>query len=364
MKVFKTLARIVLISSVSLSLLSGCASPSGGQSSVQPVVAEPNNVGIYYYTNRTPEHNGHYFSGERGDVSTGVANVSIPASHKMGKHEEPSLLKFEWSPDEHKHIKLTSINEMSESDFFFRLSEAVQQSANGKLMIFVHGYNVSFEEASRVLAQFSKDLKFNGPVLLFSWPSKNNLTSYIVDETNAEWATTHFVNMLKKLVVDVPANEIYLIAHSMGNRVTSRGVTELAVDLPKSYLSLFRELIMIAPDIDAEVFRDLLAPRLASTGIHTTLYASSNDRALRASKAFHGYSRAGDSGENLLIVDGVETIDASDTQGGFLGHGYFAEDRRIMEDIFALLQTGQRAENRFGLGAIDQEEGRYWKFRK
>jgi hypothetical protein len=47
-----------------------------------------------------------------------------------------------------------------------------------------------------------------------------------------------------------------------------------------------------------------------------------------------------------------------------LGHSYFAEDRRIMEDIFALLQTGQYADNRFGLKAVDTNGLRYWTFRK
>jgi hypothetical protein len=35
-----------------------------------------------------------------------------------------------------------------------------------------------------------------------------------------------------------------------------------------------------------------------------------------------------------------------------------------MEDIFGLLQTGQRADNRFGLEARETEQGRYWTFRK
>lgn len=324
----------------------------------------PSSVEVFYTTNRAADRGDDHFSGERGETSHGIATVSIPAKHLMGRHEEPSLLKFEWSPDEHKHITLRDVQSQSDEDFFFRLSEAVQQSPDDKLMVFVHGYNVSFDEGARVLAQFANDLKFRGPALLFSWPSRNSLTGYTVDETNAEWATSHFVHLLHRLVEEVPAKEIYLVAHSMGNRIATRGITELASDLPKSYLSLFKELIMIAPDIDAAVFRDLLAPRLARTGIHTTLYASSNDRALRASKAFHGYSRAGDSGEDLVIVDGVETVDASDTEGGFLGHGYFAEDRRIMEDIFALLQTGQRAEQRFGLGSVALGEQRYWTFRR
>jgi esterase/lipase superfamily enzyme len=138
----------------------------------------------------------------------------------------------------------------------------------------------------------------------------------------------------------------------------------LASERLESDLLLFREIIMIAPDIDAEVFRQDMAPRLARTGIHMTLYASSNDRALLASKAFHGYPRAGDSGEKLVVVDGMETIDASDAAGGLLGHSYFAEDRRIMEDISALLQSGQRADQRFGLEVRESSQGRYWTFRK
>ncbi len=72
----------------------------------------------------------------------------------------------------------------------------------------------------------------------------------------------------------------------------------------------------------------------------------------------------GESGAGLVVVDGVETIDASEVTGSLLGHSYFAEDRRIMEDIFALLQTGQRADQRFGLQAVDTPSGRHWTLRK
>jgi esterase/lipase superfamily enzyme len=65
-----------------------------------------------------------------------------------------------------------------------------------------------------------------------------------------------------------------------------------------------------------------------------------------------------------IIQNGVETVDASDVSAGLLGHSYFAEDRRIMEGIFTLLQTGQRADNRFGLETVNTGAGRYWTFRK
>jgi hypothetical protein len=35
-----------------------------------------------------------------------------------------------------------------------------------------------------------------------------------------------------------------------------------------------------------------------------------------------------------------------------------------MEDIFSLLQTGQRANERFALEPVDSDAGRHWTFRK
>jgi len=205
-------------------------------------------------------------------------------------------------------------------------------------------------------------------VLLFSWPSQGSLTGYTIDETNAEWAEADFVQLLTTLLETIQEQNIYqniyLVGHSMGNRIIGRAIMALASDRPDDDLTVFREIVMIAPDIDADVFRLDMAPRLARTGIHVTVYASSNDRALMASKAFHGYPRAGETGEGLVVVSGLETVDASDVSGGLLGHSYFAEDRRIMEDIFALLQTGKRADDRFGLKALEFNGMRYWTFRK
>ena len=340
-------------------VLHGCATGNGA------TPPSPREVDVYYATDRAPDAEGGAFYGsDRGKMSFGVTHVGIPPGHVMGRKEEPSLFKFQWSPDEHKHIKVREVLQLTRQDFLRRLTDAVGESENGKLMIFVHGYNMEFAEAARDVAQFANDLKFAGPILLFSWPSLGSLTGYTVDENNAEWAQADFVNLLTTLLETVAARNIYMVAHSMGNRILGRAMTTLASDRLAGDLIVFREIVMIAPDVDADVFRSDIAPRLARTGIHVTLYASSNDRALMASKAFHGYPRAGDAGEGLLVVDGVETVDASDVSAGLLGHSYFAEDRRIMEDIFSLLQTGQRAENRFGLEAVDTEDGRYWTFRK
>jgi esterase/lipase superfamily enzyme len=338
-----------------------------GESSRQSTDIEttPQQVKVFFATDREPDTDDNaYYGSKRGAMSYGIADVGIPPGHVMGHQEEPSLWKLESSSDASKHIKVRDVVTVSRDHFLERLTAAVAASPGGKIMVFVPGYNTEFLESNRIVAQFAHDLKFTGPVLLFSWPSQGSLTGYTVDETNSEWAQADFIQLLTTLLENIKARNIYIVGHSMGNRIVGRAITSLAADRPDGDLIVFREIVMIAPDIDADVFRMDMAPRLARTGIHVTLYASSNDRALVASKMFHGYPRAGETGEGLVVVNGVETVDASDVSGGLLGHSYFAEDRRIMEDIFELLQTGQHADDRFGLKAQEFGGQRYWTFRR
>jgi len=88
---------------------------------------------------------------------------------------------------------------------------------------------------------------------------------------------------------------------------------------------------------------------------------SSDDVALKASRQVHGNFRAGDSGNGVVLVKGVETIDASGVDTSFLGHSYFASTSSIISDIFDLIKTGKRAEKRKILKPITSKELLYWK---
>ena len=113
----------------------------------------------------------------------------------------------------------------------------------------------------------------------------------------------------------------------MGNRALTRALGSLlAEDL--SVRPRLKEVILTAPDIDADVFRRDIAPALVASGRPITLYASSKDLALVASKKVHGYARAGDAGPGLVVLPGIETIDASTVDTSLLAHSYFAETRR------------------------------------
>lgn len=124
--------------------------------------------------------------------------------------------------------------------------------------------------------------------------------------------------------------------------------------------SRLKEIILAAPDIDADVFMEQIAPALIAHRRPITLYASSNDVALKLSKKANGYPRAGDSGEGLVVMPGIETIDASEVDSGFLGHSYFADVQSVISDLFQIIWAGKRADRRLGLRRVESIKGRYW----
>ena len=158
----------------------------------------------------------------------------------------------------------------------------MKRSAKKNAFVFVHGYNVAFEDATRRTAQISYDLGFDGAPVFYSWPSQGTVARYIVDETNIEWAQANIKRFLEDLASNSDAENIYLTAHSMGSRGLTRAFTELVAEKP-ALRTRFREVILAAPDIDAEVFKRDIAPKLAPA----TLYASSQDKALELSRKFH-----------------------------------------------------------------------------
>jgi len=290
--------------------------------------------------------------------------VSIPHDHKVGKIERPSIWRLEFSEDPKKHVVIQSIDLLNKDTFFKNLSDNIKKSTKKSSFLFIHGYNVSFADAAKRTAQISYDLLFDGEAVFYSWPSRGITADYTVDEANIEWAQTNIKNFLNDYLSRSDADEIYLVAHSMGNRGLTRALVDLMTEKPE-LRNKIKEIILAAPDIDADVFKRDIAPQMVSkTQKPITLYVSSDDMALKASRQVHGSARAGDSGQDIVLVKGVETIDASGIDTSFIGHSYFAETTSIISDIFDLRKTGKRAFNRKELQPITSKILTYWKVLK
>jgi len=321
---------------------------------------------VFYATDRNRTENTEpatFFGTERSELSYGICEVSIPREHRMGELESASIWKLEFREDPEKHVVLLNVMPTEKNQYFTELSTRIRASAGKNAFIFVHGYNVSFEDAARRTAQIAYDLAFDGASVFYSWPSQGNFGSYSIDETNIEWSQSNLRRFLEDFVAHTDADNVYLIAHSMGNRALTKAFVALVSEKPE-LRQRFREVILTAPDIDAEVFKRDIAPQLVVNNISVTLYASSEDKALLASKQFHGYPRAGDAGNGLVLVPGVDTIDATGVDTSFLKHSYFAEVRSVLADIFYLVHENKQPNDRFALERVDTAAGRYWKFKR
>jgi esterase/lipase superfamily enzyme len=324
-------------------------------------------VQVFYGTDRIEtgsDSPGERYGTTRGaGVSYGTVEVSIPRDHRLGEIERPAIRRLEFREDPEKHVVLLSVKSYDGDEFFERLAARVAVSEEREGLVFIHGYNVAFDEAARRTAQIAYDIGFGGAPIFYSWPSAASLSGYPADETNILWATPHIKQFLIDVATRTEADVVHLIAHSMGNRGLTGALVDLADEGRTDVLSKFQEIILTAPDIDAEIFKRDILPRLLDTENRVTLYASARDRALTASKEVHNYPRAGDAGENLVVAEGLHTIDATEVTTGFLGHSYFAEDRSVIGYLFYLVRERRPPDQRFGLERVEGPSGVYWRVR-
>jgi esterase/lipase superfamily enzyme len=323
---------------------------------------------VYFGTDRNytkSDNLNEAFGTKRSSLKYGVVDVSIPHDHRVGEIESPAIWKFEFSEDPKKHMMLQEISLLEKNEFFGKLSKDIQETEKKSTFLFVHGYNTSFSEAAKRTAQISYDLKFDGKAVFYSWPSQASTFRYGKDEENIAWSQSNMQRFLEDYLSKSQAEEIYLVAHSMGNRGLTKAIVQVMKDHPHLRKKI-KEIILAAPDIDADVFKNEIAPQMvAETKKPITLYVSADDLALKASKLLHGNPRAGDAGEKMVIVDGVETIDASGIDTSFLSHSYFADSTSIISDIFDIIQSGQRALDRKRLSLIKLKDNIfYWKVKQ
>ncbi|CAA6827720.1 MAG: Unknown protein [uncultured Thiotrichaceae bacterium] len=321
-------------------------------------------VKVFYGTdrNKTNEKSlNDYFGEVRSTVSYGQIDISIPFNHKVGKIEAPSIWRLEFRENPEKHISMLALVEMDKATLFETVNKRLKDSGTNSAFIFFHGYNVTFSAAAKRTAQMAYDLQFPGIPFFYSWPSAGRVSAYTKDEGNIQWSEPHIKAFLNDIAKKSDIENIYLIAHSMGNRGLTRALGTLITEQP-ALKSKFKEVILAAPDIDADVFKRDILPKLTAQKLPITLYASADDKALIASKKVHGYSRAGDTGDSIIIAHGVETIDATGLDTGFLRHSYFSETQPMLKDIHALALEELRAHQRTLLEKVG--DNGYWKFRE
>lgn len=294
-----------------------------------------------------------------GLMSFGYCDVSIPAEHHVGRIERPSIFQL-YVEDPSKHIVLLRLEKLDENQFFRTVVTKASASPTRDVFFFIHGYDVTFPEAVRRTAQIAADVNFRGAPICYSWPSAGRYVGYGADAASVEWTFPHLLDVLGKTASLPEIGTIHLIAHSMGNRALVRCMEEIAKQFSPTSRSRFREVVLAAPDVDAGVFVNS-AEQIVRATKHITMYASSNDLPLTISKQLHDFPRAGESGENIVIVPNIDTIDASAVPSDILGHSYYGDSRTVLSDIYELFDSG-KTPPRFGLKEAYHLKKLYWLF--
>jgi esterase/lipase superfamily enzyme len=321
---------------------------------------------VWFGTNRAPHLKGTQvvgFSNERDpDASKsylGTCRVWIPESHQVGSVGSSFLRRLLTGKDD--RLKLRKLELLSTEAYWQEMRtalEAVAEEAHRNAVLFIHGYNVSFEEAALRSAQIGFDLNVTGVMAFYSWPSQGTVPGYIADSAAVEASTPHIVAFIRDLAAKSGATRLHVIAHSMGNRGLLRALERLARATDQASPVRLNQIILAAPDVDVDTFRELadVYRRLAT---RTTLYISTTDKALQLSHRLHRFPRVGLM-PPLCRVAGIDTVNVTNVDLSLLGHGYVAQARDVLQDMHRLLRHDIEPDQRFGLRAMFDEQGKYW----
>ena len=300
-------------------------------------------VRVFYATDRAEVAEGFSLSylgtkTTKGSLAYGSCEVSIPDTHTIAEIERPSIWKLEFHADPEKHMILQKVESEQKDRFFRNVSTSVSASPAKEAFVFVHGYNVSFEDAAIRTAQLAYDFGFKGAPIFYSWPSEGRLLGYFADEKSVADTVGDLKQFLQDVATRSGATTVHLIAHSMGNRALLAAVSELASDARFKSFGTFSSLVLAAPDVDRETFTNQVA-QIRKPRSRITLYVSDRDQALTAShRLFHMAPRAGEGGSHVLVLPGVDTIDVSKQSMDALGHSYYGDNRNVVLDLLEFLK--------------------------
>lgn len=308
---------------------------------------------VFYATDRArtgrPDPARFYGAG-RGALELGTLKVTIPRSHRAGALEAPSIWRLEFGPDPAEHVVLRSVTPVAQAEFYGRMQARIAETTRREAIVFVHGYNVTFEHAAKRAAQLAYDTGFPGVPVLYSWPSRGATSGYIADTAVVRLSGRRLARFLDDLVARSGAETVHLVAHSMGSRAMTDALEILALARTgRSEAPPFGQVVFAAPDLDAGLFAEMI-PTIRPLARRITLYGSEADWALAVSRRLHGDApRAGEGGADALALAEIDTVDMSALGEDMLAHSYVSNDRSALLDLVSLLWKNLAPDRRCGI---------------
>jgi esterase/lipase superfamily enzyme len=325
-------------------LLPGCASrPEVGALLANNQLSEGSkNHTVLVATSRARDPRpGTYFSGERSlALNYATLTVAVPPTHVPGEIEWPSRAPGNAMTD---FVVRNAAYLDSERTFVNALNAqlAMRPPGRRKVFVFIHGYNTMFAEGLYRFTQIVDDANAPGVPVLFTWASRGHLTDYVYDSNSATAARDELEHTLR-LVFASNAEEVNILAHSMGNWVTVEALRQIKISANKPPISKLGAVILAAPDIDIDVFKSQMR-RFGKPRKPFFIVVSRDDKALRFSDFIAGHKeRLGAYANDAeLTALGAVVIDMTDVKANDpSNHAKFAQLAEIAPEMRRVLAGG------------------------
>lgn len=319
-------------------------------------------VKVLYATDRAPLKGPDLFADKPSKpqtISYGETEVALDLAYRRNKNKDANWLRFL------PQGKTTNAF-LRPEEFKGRLGRARNLSKD-RTFIFVHGFNTTFRDGALFAAQIAYDLQLEETPILYSWPSAASVFAYNQDHQmvkNNPQTRANLVEFLKNIAAHPPAKEINLVAHSMGCYLLSLALEDIVKDpqYGAEFVKKIHSITLISADIcSVEFTRDVgessTGKKAAEVGIYgrlkpffkdkITIYASAKDWVLDFSaddeSINHKCPRLGQAGKNLVVLDGMTTIDATQVASNLdeldLGHNLPSHDG-VIDDLYLTLNQG------------------------
>ena len=290
-----------------------------------------------------------YFGNERNGVHAGYCDLSRTPIEALELIAEKAPF---YIPDD--IVELDTVRELSMEEFWRNLEGTMD---GRRPVLYTHGYYISFDRGCKRASLFQESLGLAGRFLLFSWPSNGAILDYTRDESDLYWSVAPLRKTLTDMAARFGAGSFDIAAHSLGTRGVFLALVQMS-DAHRSDEPLVNQLVLLAPDIDAGIFKQYL-PQIRPLVRNLTIYVSGNDKPLALSRQIHDYPRLGESGSHLQGLTGVEIIDLSDLPVRYpSGHLYHLYHEIVASDLSQLLNDGKSASQRSNLKQTGES---YWR---
>lgn len=276
-----------------------------------------------------------------------------------------------------------------------KFPDDVPNEQQSHVTILVHGFNVSFQSATKFYQKLCNSLfsganSLSGLCVLYDWPSLGSVVGYEPDRAHARGCAADLADVLSALfdylvkkqnaAIKNPDNackaKVSLISHSMGNYVLQKAMAAAWTRKNQPLLaSLLNQLVMVAADVDNDLF-DAGAPdngdggAIVNLSYRITALYSGRDAVLGASAGLKhfGTRRLGRAGlanrpplvTQLPATDNVWDVDCSSffpgTVSGTDIHGAYFETPETIE----LMRKILRGIDRGVLQTLGDTTGKAW----